>query len=121
MAVAHPHNPTLKCKKPKVGGGDIDLSLLEAIEKSQNTVGVLDLKTLKKLVLSFKCCLWDNLEACLKYAEQLKSSPTSKYLNTIPSILGLLAHDNTDTAIDIISLLQDLTDEDVLGDNDEPA
>ncbi|KAA8547007.1 hypothetical protein F0562_003436 [Nyssa sinensis] len=30
-------------------------------------------------------------------------------------------HDNIDIAIDVVGLLQDLTDEDVLEDNDEPA
>ncbi|KAK6927797.1 Beta-catenin-like protein 1, N-terminal [Dillenia turbinata] len=145
-------NPTLKRKRSEVdadttenGGGDVDLSLLEAVEKSQNTVDVLDLKTLKKLVLSFERRLRDNLEARLKYAEQPEKFADSEIelheelqklkilaggpelypdlvsLNTIPSILGLLAHDNTDIAIDVVSLLQDLTDEDVLEDNDEPA
>lgn len=42
-------------------------------------------------------------------------------LNTIPSILSLLNHDNTDIALDVVGLIQDLTDEDVLEDNDENA
>ncbi|KAK1322134.1 hypothetical protein QJS10_CPA03g02524 [Acorus calamus] len=42
-------------------------------------------------------------------------------LNAVPSIVGLLNHDNIDIAIDAVNLLQDLTDEDVLEDNDEPA
>ncbi|GAB4836129.1 hypothetical protein Ancab_001044 [Ancistrocladus abbreviatus] len=124
---------------------DVDLSLLEAVEKSQNAVEVLDLKTLKKLVLSFERRLRDNIEARLKYPDQPEKFADSEVelheeleklkvlaggpelypelvnLNTIPSILGLLNHDNTDIAIDVVSLLQDLTDEDVLEDNDEPA
>ncbi|KAK9995835.1 hypothetical protein SO802_020521 [Lithocarpus litseifolius] len=45
-------------------------------------------------------------------------------LNAIPSILNLLAHDNTDITVDVVQLLQDLTDPDVFEDNeesDEPA
>ncbi|GFY87672.1 ARM repeat superfamily protein [Actinidia rufa] len=49
----------------------------------------------------------------------LAGGPELVNLNTIPSILGLLSHDNTDIAI--VGLLQDLTDVDVLEDNDEPA
>ncbi|GAB2211389.1 hypothetical protein Drorol1_Dr00024701 [Drosera rotundifolia] len=125
---------------------DVDLSLLEAIEKSQSAaVEVLDLKTLKKLVLAFERRLRDNIEARLKYPdnpdkfadsevelheELLKLKllaggpelyPELVNLNTVPSILGLLNHDNVDISIDVVSLLQDLTDEDVLEDNDEPA
>lgn len=127
-------------------GSDIDLSLLEAVEKSQSAaIEVLDLKTLKKLVLSFERRLRDNIEARLKYPDQPEKFAGSEIelheelqklkllaggpelypdlvnLNTIPSILGLLSHDNTDIAIDVVGLLQDLTDEDVLEDNDEPA
>ncbi|KAL0016201.1 hypothetical protein SO802_003270 [Lithocarpus litseifolius] len=40
-------------------------------------------------------------------------------LNAIPSILNLLAHDNTDIAVDVVQLLQDLTDPDVFEDNEE--
>ncbi|OWM71030.1 hypothetical protein CDL15_Pgr002670 [Punica granatum] len=46
--------------------GNIDISLLEAVERSHNTVEVLDLKTLKKLVFSFERRLKENIEASLK-------------------------------------------------------
>ena len=45
-------------------------------------------------------------------------------LNAIPSILNLLAHDNIDIAVNVVQLLQDLTDPNVFEDNeesDEPA
>ncbi|CAN1351696.1 Beta-catenin-like protein 1 [Linum perenne] len=126
-------------------GNDVDLSLLEAVEKSQNVVEALDLRTLKKLVLSFERRFKENIEARLKYPDQPDRFSDSEVelhleleklrvlaggpelypdlvsLNTIPSILGLLSHDNTDIAVDVVQLLQDLTDEDVLEDNDEPA
>ncbi|KAG2395080.1 hypothetical protein LR48_Vigan09g144700 [Vigna angularis] len=124
---------------------DVDLSLLEAIEKSQNTVEVLDLRTLKKHVLSFERRLKENIEARLKYPNQPDRFADSEVelhdelqklkvlagapelypdlvsLNVVPSIVDLLNHDNTDIAIDVVQLLQDLTDEDVLDDNDDSA
>ncbi|KAF4362949.1 hypothetical protein F8388_001053 [Cannabis sativa] len=124
---------------------DIDLSILEAVEKSQSSVELLDLRTLKKLVLSFERRLKDNIAARLKYPQQPDRFADSELelheelhklrvlaggpelypdlvsLNAIPSILNLLGHENTDIAIDVVQLLQDLTDEDVLEDNDEPA
>ncbi|KAI9100186.1 hypothetical protein K1719_024404 [Acacia pycnantha] len=123
----------------------IDLSLLEAVEKSQSSVEVLDLKALKKLVLALERRLKDNIEARLKYPNQPDRFADSEIelheelqklkvlagapelypdlvnLNVVPSIVDLLNHDNTDIAIDVVQLLQDLTDEDVLEDNDEPA
>eukprot|EP00262_Sarcandra_glabra_P004431 TRINITY_DN1544_c0_g7_i1.p1 TRINITY_DN1544_c0_g7~~TRINITY_DN1544_c0_g7_i1.p1 ORF type:complete len:573 (+),score=79.30 TRINITY_DN1544_c0_g7_i1:126-1721(+) len=127
------------------GYDNIDFSLLDALEKSQNSVDVLDLRTLKKLVLSFERRLRDNLESRMKYPDQPEKFADSEIelhdeierlkilaggpdlypdlvnLNAIASIVGLLGHDNTDIAIDVVGLLQDLTDEDVLEDNDEPA
>ncbi|XP_010940280.1 uncharacterized protein [Elaeis guineensis] len=128
------------------GGAEIDLSLLEAVEKSQNGgVEVLDIRALKKLVLSFERRLRDNLEARMKYPDQPDKFADSEVelheeierlkilaggpelypdlvaLNTVPSIVGLLGHDNNDIAVDVVGLLVDLTDEDVLEDNDEPA
>ncbi|GKV53789.1 hypothetical protein SLEP1_g60303, partial [Rubroshorea leprosula] len=93
---------------------DNDLSLLEPIKKSQSTVDVLDICTLKKLVLSFKHQFRKNIKACVKYQNQLEHFADSEVdlhddlrklkilaealelyhdlvnLNTIPSILNLL-------------------------------
>lgn len=128
------------------GAPAFDFSLLEAVEQSQTSgVEVLDLKTLKKLVLSFERRLRDNLESRMKYPDNPEKFADSEVelhdeiqklkilaggpdlypdlvaLNTVPSIVGLLGHDNTDIAMDVVSLIVDLTDEDVLEDNDEPA
>lgn len=141
-------NPSLKRRRvtddavatpPLITNGAVDLSLLEA------PLEALDLKTLRKLVLGFERRLKDNIEARLKYPDQPEKFADSEVelheeiqklkilaggpelypelvgLNAIPSILGLLSHDNTDIAIDVVGLLQDLTDEDILEDNDEPA
>ena len=126
--------------------GEVELSLLEALENSQGqSVPALDVRGLKKLVLSFERRLKENLEARMKYAEnpekfaesevelhdeitKLKTLagapelyPELVQLNTIPSILGLLTHDNTDIASDVVALIQDLTDEDVFDDAQDPA
>jgi beta-catenin-like protein 1 len=128
------------------GSDGVDLSLLEALEKSShNGVEALDLKTLKKLVLSFERRLRDNIAARLKYVENPEKFADSEVdlhddlqklkvlagapelypdlvaSNTVPSIVNLLSHENSDIANDVVQLLQDLTDEDALEDNDEPA
>lgn len=124
----------------------IDLSLLEALEKSQqNAIETLDLKTLKKLALSLERRLNANTAARLKYPDNPEKFADSELelhdelqklkilagapelypdlvsLGTVNSITGLLSHDNTDIAIDAVTLLQDLTDADVVEDNDESA
>ncbi|KAK6154080.1 hypothetical protein DH2020_013719 [Rehmannia glutinosa] len=124
----------------------IDLSLLEALEKSQqNTIETLDLKTLKKLALSLERRLNANTAARLRYPDNPDKFADSELelhdelqklkilagapelypdlvsLGTVNSITGLLNHDNTDIAIDAVTLLQDLTDADVIEDNDESA
>eukprot|EP00249_Psilotum_nudum_P019647 c27357_g1_i1 orf=282-1895(-) len=124
---------------------EVDLALLEALEKSNDLPEVLDLRSLKKLVLSFERKLRDNLEARMKYPDQPEKFVDSEVeldeeikklhalaavpdlyeelvrLNTVSSLLGLLTHENTDIAIDVVSLLNDLTDEDVIGETEEYA
>lgn len=150
MGLSDTANPSLKRKRPEsdnsgVAENGVDLSLLEAIEKSQSSIDVLDAKALKKLVLAFERRLKENIEARLKFPDNPERFAESELelheeiqklkvlagapelypdlvnLGTIPSILDLLGHDNTDIAIDVVQLIQDLTDEDILEDNDEPA
>nr|XP_043608435.1 beta-catenin-like protein 1 [Erigeron canadensis] len=123
----------------------IDLSLLEEIEKSQHSIESVDIKTLKKLVLSFERRFHENIAARLKFPENPEKFADSEIelhqdienmkilagapelypelinLNAVPSLMDLLNHDNTDISIDVVSLLQDLTDEDVYDENDEPV
>ncbi|KAL6285105.1 hypothetical protein ACE6H2_009495 [Prunus campanulata] len=150
MEVVDGRNSNTKRKRDDVvpngnsnSNNDIDLSLLEAVEKSQNAVEAPDLRTLKKLVLSFERRLKDNIGARLKYPDQPDRFADSEVelhedlqklkvlagapdlypdlvsLNTVPSILNLLGHDNTDIAIDVVQLLQELTDDEVFDENDE--
>lgn len=123
----------------------VDLALLEALESAHDTAEVLDLRGLKKLVLAFERKLRDNLEARMKYVEHPERFVESEVdldeeikklhalaaapdlypelvrLNAVPSLLGLLTHENTDIAIDVVSLLSDLTDEDVIGETSEDS
>ncbi|XP_065029118.1 uncharacterized protein LOC135652214 [Musa acuminata AAA Group] len=138
-------SPPVPSSASQDAGGGVDLSLLEAVEKSAQNGGVevLDLRTLKKLVLAFERRLRDNLEARMKYPDQPDKFADSEVelheeierlkvlagapelypelvaLNTVPSLVDLLGHDNADIAVDVVSLLMDLTDEDVLGDDDD--
>uniref|UniRef100_A0A1D1YKG0 Beta-catenin-like protein 1 n=1 Tax=Anthurium amnicola TaxID=1678845 RepID=A0A1D1YKG0_9ARAE len=138
------HHPPFASENGAPDG--VDLSLLEAVERSRDGgVEVLDLRTTKKLVLAFERRLRDNLESRMKFPDQPDRFADSEVelhneierlkilaggpelypdlvaLNTVPSLVGLLGHDNTDIAVDVVGLLMDLTDEDVLEDNDEPA
>ncbi|KAK9064962.1 hypothetical protein SSX86_016345 [Deinandra increscens subsp. villosa] len=70
-----PNHHTAKRKRggdnlSAVTNGGVDLSLLEELEKSRNSVEALDIKTVKKLVLSFERRLKDNIAARLKYPDQ---------------------------------------------------
>ncbi|KAK4409464.1 Beta-catenin-like protein 1 [Sesamum angolense] len=65
--------------------------------------------------------LHDELQKLKILAGAPELYPDLVSLGTVNSITGLLNHDNTDIAIDAVTLLQDLTDADVIEDNDEPA
>ncbi|KAJ0980056.1 hypothetical protein J5N97_015530 [Dioscorea zingiberensis] len=101
----------------------VDLSLLEAIEKSAENgaaTAILDLRGLKKLVLSFERRLRDNLEARVMHPDQPDRFADSEV--ELHEDLDRLK--NPDIAVDVVNLLTDLTDltdGDVLEDNDEPA
>ncbi|XP_051139841.1 uncharacterized protein LOC127257452 [Andrographis paniculata] len=145
-ATPHKRKRSSSPPPPPDSAAPIDFSLLEALEKSQhNTVETLDLKTLKKLALSLERRLNANTAARLKYPDTPEKFADSELelhdelqklkilagapelypdlvsLGTVNSITGLLNHDNTDIAIDAVTLLQDLTDADVIEDNEESA
>ncbi|EFJ07077.1 hypothetical protein SELMODRAFT_448582 [Selaginella moellendorffii] len=107
-------------------------------------VELLDVKGVKKMVLAFERKLRDNIEARMKYVDQpdrfvesevdldeelkkmhaLAASPDLYpelvRLKVVGSIVSLLGHENTDISTDVVNLLNELTDGDVIGDN-EPA
>lgn len=115
------------------------------LDLPSDVVEVMDVRRLKKLVLGFERKLRDNLEARMKFVDQPEKFMDSELdldeevkklhalaanpdlypelvrLGSVSSILGLLSHDNTDIAMSVVTLLSDLTDEDVIGESDEPA
>jgi len=122
------------------------VSLLERAESQHAAladaqVEVLDVRGMKKLVLSFEKKLRDNLEARMKHAadpdkfvdseldldeeiHKLHSLaavphlyPELVRLKVLPSVLGLLSHENTDIAAAALAVLRDLTDPDALEDS----
>eukprot|EP00899_Mesostigma_viride_P004213 jgi/Mesvir1/13793/Mv15956-RA.2 len=123
------------------------LALLAAAENAANAaaVEVMDLRALKKLVLTFERKLRDNLAARIKYADQPEKFMDSEIeldeevkklnalatapelypdfvrLGSIQSLVGLLGHENTDISIDVVELLSELTDGDVVTDSDQEA
>eukprot|EP00242_Pyramimonas_sp_CCMP2087_P011677 CAMPEP_0198198424 /NCGR_PEP_ID=MMETSP1445-20131203/1901_1 /TAXON_ID=36898 /ORGANISM="Pyramimonas sp., Strain CCMP2087" /LENGTH=584 /DNA_ID=CAMNT_0043867989 /DNA_START=217 /DNA_END=1968 /DNA_ORIENTATION=+ len=108
-------------------------------------VEVLDVRGLKRLILSFEKKLRDNMEARMKYAENpdkfLESEidlddeikklhalatapklyPELVRLNAHASILNLLSHENPDIAVDTVEVLHELTSSDVMEDCEEEA
>lgn len=129
------------------GGGVVEVSadVQQVLDSAGDVVEVIDVRRLKKLVLGFERKLRDNLEARMKFVDQPEKFMESEVdldeevkklhalaanpdlypelvrLGSVPSVLGLLSHDNTDIAMSVVTLLSDLTDEDVIGESDEPA
>ncbi|CAG8622657.1 11207_t:CDS:10, partial [Funneliformis caledonium] len=106
---------------------------------------ILDLTGMRKMVIKFQKALSKNQELRVKYPDdptKFMESETDldqeiKHLLTLTevpdlysqvvelgaaaSIVSLLSHENTDITIDAIELLNELTDEDVVAENDENA
>lgn len=116
------------------------LNILKYVESEEAEGDALDEQGLKKLLLVFEKKNLKNQELRIKYSDnpvkfmdsevdlhsviiELKAVatvpdlyPVLVELNGIPSLLELLNHPNTDIAVAIIDLLQELTDVDILGE-----
>jgi beta-catenin-like protein 1 len=103
----------------------------------------LDVKQLRKLVLSFERRYAANQAARMKHADEPEKFVDSEVdldeevkrlgalagypnlypefvrLNAVPSILGLLSHENPDIAADAVELLHELTDADAVESNEQ--
>ncbi|KAI9579263.1 beta-catenin-like protein 1 [Glossina fuscipes] len=121
------------------------LNILKYVESEEAEGEVLDEQGLKKLLLVFEKKNLKNQELRIKYPDnpgkfmdselelhdmiqELKAVaavpdlyPTLVELNGIPSILELLSHPNTDVAVAIVDLLQEITDVDILNESSEGA
>ncbi|ORX46686.1 DUF1716-domain-containing protein [Piromyces finnis] len=114
--------------------------IIDQVEDEPNTI---DINTFKKMILKFEKVLSKNQQLRMKYADDplkfmdseadldeeikhmMSASTTPQFypklieLDTVKSILSLLTHENTDISIACIDLINELTDEDVLGEIDE--
>lgn len=115
------------------------MNILKYVESEEAEGDVLDEQGLKKLLLVFEKKNLKNQELRIKYPDnpvkfmdsevelhtviqELKTVatvpdlyPVLVELNGIPSLLELLNHPNTDIAVAIVDLLQEVTDVDILG------
>ncbi|CAG8541164.1 6682_t:CDS:10 [Paraglomus brasilianum] len=119
------------------------LELVDEVETEE--ADVLDPAGVRKLILKFEKAITKNNEFRVKYAddpskfmeseadldEEIKRLKTLSevpdlypyvvQLGAVPQIVSLLAHENTDIAIDVVELLNELTDEDVVAEHEENA
>nr|XP_014092563.1 beta-catenin-like protein 1 [Bactrocera oleae] len=121
------------------------INILNYVENEDAEGDVLDEVGLKKLLLVFEKRNLKNQEMRIKYPDNPEKFMESEVdlhsviqelkgvatvpdlysvlveLHGIPSILELLAHPNTDIAVAIVDLLQEVTDVDILGESSEGA
>ncbi|KAH8335723.1 hypothetical protein KR074_012024, partial [Drosophila pseudoananassae] len=121
------------------------LNILKYVENEEADGDVLDEQSLKKLILVFEKRNLKNQEMRIKFADspdkfmesevelhnviqELKGVatvpdlyPLLVELHGLHSLLELLAHQNTDIAVAVVDLLQEVTDVDILGESREGA
>lgn len=119
--------------------------ILKMVAESEPEVEALDASTLKKMIVSFEKKVKKNQEMRIKYSDnpekfleseldlhdeiqKLHVIATAPELynilvqqNAMQIILGILSHENSDLAIAVVELLQELTDVDELNENEEGA
>ncbi|KNC86173.1 hypothetical protein SARC_01651 [Sphaeroforma arctica JP610] len=131
------------------GGDDDDddeqariLAMIEGDEEEGTDFNAADLK---KLVLGFEKKLYKNQQMRVRYPDEptkflesemdlsddiqglnvIATAPdlfaTLVQLKVLPSILGLLSHDNTDIALSAVALLSEILDADTLSESPEDA
>lgn len=121
------------------------LKILRYVEQEEATGDTLDENGLRKMILVFEKRNLKNQEMRIKFPDQPEKFMESELnlhsaitemkavatvpdlysilvdLNLIPSLLELLAHQNTDISVAVIDLLQELTDVDILHESLEGA
>lgn len=114
------------------------LNILKYVEEEETTDDTLTENGLRKLILTFEKRNLRNQEMRIKFPDQPEKFMESEIdvhstvselkaiatvpdlypllveLNAVPSILELLAHQNTDLSVAVIDLLQEMTDVDIL-------
>ncbi|KAK6185496.1 hypothetical protein SNE40_007717 [Patella caerulea] len=122
---------------------DDDRAKIARMVDEQTEGDLLDETSLKKLLLQFEKKCYKNQEMRIKFPDLPEKFMESEVelndviqemhvigtipefyqvlidLNTVQSLLQLLAHENTDIAIAVVDLLQELTDVDTLNENED--
>uniref|UniRef100_A0A0A9XX76 Beta-catenin-like protein 1 n=1 Tax=Lygus hesperus TaxID=30085 RepID=A0A0A9XX76_LYGHE len=130
-------------RKRKEEKQDMIMKLVENSEPTENDV--LDETTLKRMLLLFEKRALKNQEMRIKFPDapdkfmeselELHEAiqelhavatvpdlyPVMVQLNAVSSLLELLSHENTDVAVGVVDLLQELTDVDILNESAEGA
>ncbi|KAJ9573603.1 hypothetical protein L9F63_009019, partial [Diploptera punctata] len=119
--------------------------ILKLVENEEVEGEVLDESALKRLILLFEKRALKNQEMRIKFPDMPEKFMESEVelhetmqemhavatvpdlypimveLQAVPSLLELLAHENTDIAVAVVDLLQELTDVDILHESEEGA
>ncbi|XP_015684735.1 beta-catenin-like protein 1, partial [Protobothrops mucrosquamatus] len=119
--------------------------VFEKGEEEEEEEEPLDESSVKKMILTFEKRSYKNQELRIKFPDNPEKFMESELdlndiiqemhvvatmpdlyhllveLNAVHSLLGLLGHDNTDVAIAVVDLLQELTDIDTLHESEEGA
>jgi len=138
-----------RAKYPRLGeeGEDkLSAEYQEQIDKMMDKVEeTLDDTGVKKIILAFEKKALKNQETRIKFPDNPEKFMESEMelhdalqemknlatvpdcypiivdLNCVPSMLGLLTHENTDIAVGVLDLIQELTDVDTMNESDEGA
>ena len=121
------------------------LQLLQSVAEDEDLGEALDAGGVKRMLLNFEKKVLKNQEMRIKFPdlpEKFMESeielndeiqkmhviatvpehyPILSELNVLETLVGLLSHDNSDIAIAVIDLLQEMTDVDALNESEEEA
>eukprot|EP00316_Scyphosphaera_apsteinii_P000792 CAMPEP_0119320110 /NCGR_PEP_ID=MMETSP1333-20130426/51482_1 /TAXON_ID=418940 /ORGANISM="Scyphosphaera apsteinii, Strain RCC1455" /LENGTH=558 /DNA_ID=CAMNT_0007326739 /DNA_START=35 /DNA_END=1711 /DNA_ORIENTATION=- len=133
-AVQQQHKRQRTAEKAAVDAAELLAEAEKDLEQSQVDVAQVDVNSMKRMVLSVEKRINENMQMRMKYPDrpekfmdselelyqELKRLhvlatapelfPTFVKTRCIPSLLGLLAHENSDISIDVVDLLHELTD-----------
>jgi beta-catenin-like protein 1 len=140
------HEEERRAKYPRTENDKLSAENHEQIDKMmEKGEDSLDDTGVKKIILAFEKKALKNQETRIKFPEnpekfmesemelhdalqEMKNLATvPEYypilvdLNCVPSMLGLLTHDNTDIAVGVLDLIQELTDVDTMNESEEGA
>jgi len=129
----------------KDGLSDQDREKIEQLMEGSDDASTLDETGVKKIILQFEKKALKNQESRIKFPDQPEKFMESEMelhdaiqemhnlatvpdfypiivdLNCVPSILGVLCHENSDVSVATLDLLQELTDVDTMNESEDGA